>query len=266
MTRILHISDPHILPQGQLFQGQVDTAVALRRLLEGLAALLPRVAPVEQIVVSGDLTETACAGAYAHFADIMQHSPLPWSAVPGNHDSRTAMRQAFGDQNWLPAEGAINWRQDLPNLTLLGLDTLVEGAAHGALTEESCAWLADQLTDLAARPVLLFLHHPPMETGIDVMNQIGLKAPERLAELLAQHKRPLQIGCGHIHRVCHGLFAGHPVVSAPGVSHSIVLDPDGHMPLSWVEGGTGALLHSYDGQFRSDLIAPQDFGQAVGFV
>lgn len=266
MTRILQISDPHILPKGQLFQGKLDTAAALRHLLDGLRALLPQLAPVERIVVSGDLTETGCTGAYAHFAEIMQHSPLPWSAVPGNHDSRAEMRAAFGGQDWLPSEGAINWRQDLPELTLLGLDTLVEGAAHGELTEQSCAWLADQLKDLAARPVLLFLHHPPMATGIEAMNQIGLMTPERLSDLLGQHRGPLQIGCGHIHRVCHGLFAGQPVVSAPGVSHSIVLDPDGQLPLSWSEGGTGALLHSYDGQFRSDLITAQDFGQSVKFT
>ncbi|KIC08891.1 hypothetical protein RA19_18270 [Leisingera sp. ANG-M1] len=266
MTRILQISDPHILPEGQLFQGSLDTAAALRRLLRGLASLLPRIAPVDRIVVSGDLTETGCPAAYAHFSKLMQDSPLPWLAVPGNHDSRTAMRAAFAARDWMPAQGPVNWRQDLPGLTLLGLDTLVEGAAHGALSADSCDWLAEQLGSLNGRPALLFLHHPPMDTGIQAMNEIGLRTPGRLAELLRAHSGPLQIGCGHIHRVCHSTFAAHPAITAPGVSHSIVLDPDGRSSLSWAPGGTGAILHSFDGRFRADLITPADFGPPTPFA
>jgi len=37
MTRILQISDPHLMPEGALFQGRVDTAQALREMLSGLA-------------------------------------------------------------------------------------------------------------------------------------------------------------------------------------------------------------------------------------
>lgn len=56
MTRILHISDLHIMPKGQLFHDTIDTATALKDMLSGLARLLPAIGPVERLVISGDLT------------------------------------------------------------------------------------------------------------------------------------------------------------------------------------------------------------------
>ncbi|WP_332460297.1 metallophosphoesterase [Pseudophaeobacter flagellatus] len=94
------MSDPHIMPKGQLFQARIDTASALRRLLQGLGDLLPRIEPVAQIVVSGDLTETGCPAAYDHFVELMQDCPLPWRAIPGNHDNRAAMRARLPAQDW----------------------------------------------------------------------------------------------------------------------------------------------------------------------
>lgn len=47
MTRILQISDPHIMPEDALFQGRVDTAQALREMLSGLVGLLPAIGPVD---------------------------------------------------------------------------------------------------------------------------------------------------------------------------------------------------------------------------
>ena len=76
MTRILQLSDPHIMPEGALFKGRVDTAQALRAMLSRLAGLVPAIGPVERLVISGDLTEPGCAGAYAQFREIMAECPL----------------------------------------------------------------------------------------------------------------------------------------------------------------------------------------------
>lgn len=97
------------------------------------------------------------------------------------------------------------------------------------------------------------------------MYEIGLHAPERLAPLLHNHEGALLIACGHFHRLSHGLFAGHPFAIAPGASHSIMLDPEGQAPLSWIESGAGLLMHSFEGELRSDLILTQELGAATAF-
>lgn len=266
MTRILQITDPHIMPDGQLFQGRVDTAAALRAMLGGIDGLLPRIAPVRRIVVTGDLTETGCAAACARFRDIMAQCPLPWRAIPGNHDRRAPMRAALTDAVWMPTAGPINWREDLNGLTLLGLDTLVEGAAHGAVTEDALGWLQAALRDLVGRPVMLFLHHPPIATGITAMDDIGLRDPGPLAQVLAAYPGPLQIGCGHIHRMIVGNFAGRQVIIAPASSHAVSLDQRPQAPLCHAPGDVGAVLHHFEGGFRAALISVRDFTPGQPFA
>ncbi|MDR9394025.1 MAG: phosphodiesterase, partial [Roseovarius sp.] len=257
---ILQISDLHIMPEGQLFKGRIDTAAALRHILAGLTRLLPVIGPVERLVISGDLTETGCQGAYDHQRAIMADAPLPWRAIPGNHDSREAMRAFAAQDEWMPDDGPINWREDLDDVTMLGLDTLVEGADHGAVTDATLTWLEAALRDLRHRPVLIFMHHPPVDTGISEMDAIGLKPNPRLESLLRNHDGPVQIACGHVHRVIAGQFAGRQVTIAPGSSHAVGLDLRTDAGITFIPGHSGAVLHDIGAERRTLLISPEDFG------
>ena len=51
MTRIIQISDPHIVPHGQLAYGQVDTAKALTDCVETINRSLPEIGPVDMVIV-----------------------------------------------------------------------------------------------------------------------------------------------------------------------------------------------------------------------
>lgn len=258
MTRILQISDLHIMPAGQLINGSIDTAAALRHVLAGLTRLLPVIGPVERLLISGDLTETGCKGAYDHLREIMADAPLPWRAIPGNHDSREAMRTFAALEGWMPDHGPINWREDLEDVTLLGLDTLVEGAAHGAVTDAALAWLEATLRDLRHRPVLIFMHHPPVDTGISEMDAIGLTPNPQFEGLLRDHDGPLQVACGHVHRMITGQFAGRPVTIAPGTSHAVGLDLRVDGGITFIPGHCGAVLHDIGAEWRTLLISADD--------
>lgn len=259
MTRILQLSDLHVMPEGQLFNGTTDTAAALREMLAGLIGLLPVIGPVERLVISGDLTETGCKGAYDHLRAIMAKAPLPWCAIPGNHDSREAMHAFAAGAKWMPDEGPVNWREDLDHVTILGLDTLVEGAAYGAVSDQTLDWLAETLRDLSRRQVLIFMHHPPFETGISAMDDIGLVSNPRFEALLSDHDSPVQIACGHVHRMIVGQFAGRQVTIAPGTSHAVGLNLQRHAGVHFLSGHCGAVLHDIGIEYRTLLISPNDF-------
>ncbi len=62
MTRIIQISDPHIVPHGQLAYGQVDTAKALADCVETINRSLPEIGPVDMVIVAGDLTDFGTEG------------------------------------------------------------------------------------------------------------------------------------------------------------------------------------------------------------
>lgn len=265
MTQILHISDLHILPKGQLFYDQVDTAQALRRLVAALPDLEDLVGPIDRLVISGDLSESGCAASYETFMEIMEDVALPWRAIPGNHDHRDRMRAACAAQTWMPRSGALNWCEDLEQLTLIGLDTLCSGQPHGTLSAETLAWLQQQLEARQGHPILLFMHHPPFATGIAGMDAIGLHDSAPLAALLRGHTGPMQICCGHVHRSCFGSFANHPAFVAPGLSHSIVPNLTPQAPVRFTKEEAGIALHRFDQQLCSLTLQPSRYADSHAF-
>ena len=125
MTRIIQISDPHIVPHGQLAYGQVDPAAALAHGVETINRILPDIGPVDMVVVAGDLTDFGTEEEYQRFRKILEPLDVPYRAVPGNHDNVNTMRACFSDQPWMPSEGPINWAMEFDDLALIGLDSSV---------------------------------------------------------------------------------------------------------------------------------------------
>ena len=86
MTRIIQISDPHIVPNGQLAYGEVDTAVALASCVETIDRLLSEIGSVDLVIVTGDITDFGTKEEYQRFREIMGHLSLPYRVIPGNHE------------------------------------------------------------------------------------------------------------------------------------------------------------------------------------
>ncbi|MCM2293090.1 phosphodiesterase [Allorhizobium sp. BGMRC 0089] len=245
MTSILQLSDTHIVEEGSLAYGVVDTAAALEKAVITINAALERIGPVDVVIVSGDLTDFGSPQEYRRFRAITSALTMPILAVPGNHDRREAMRAAFADEDFMPQDGPINWHRTFEHLHVIGLDTLVEGEPYGLLTDETLAWLEKVLNGLDDRPVLIALHHPPFITRIGHMDRQNLKNGDALFAVLAQAKGEVRLACGHVHRMIATVQAGHAVFIAPSPSHAVALDhrPDGRPDLMLEPGGM--LLHHY---------------------
>ena len=259
MSRIIQISDSHILPHGHLAYGLVDTAAGLARAVKHIAAVLPEIGPVDSVIVTGDLTDFGSANEYARFREIMSALPLPWLAVPGNHDSREAMRLAYADQKWMSASGPICWSRDLPEFRVIGLDSSVAGMPHGELDEQTLAFLDQALATACGRPVLVGLHHPPFQTGILPMDVQSLHRPEELTTRAAAHNGEVRIVCGHVHRSVARLVDGLFCQIAPAPSHAVSLDFRDTNPNSFARESGAVMLHEWrNGGFVSHLLPITD--------
>ena len=121
------------------------------------------------------------------------------------------------------AKGQVG--QAAAGLHLIALDTVVPRQSHGALGPAQLAWLAGQLGQCRDEPVLLFMHHPPLPTGIEAMDACSLlEGGDELAALVRAHGRVQGILCGHLHRPVQMQFGGASLHVAPSVSHQIALD------------------------------------------
>ena len=138
--------------------------------------------------------------SYERFNTILSPLKLPVFLVPGNHDIRSSFRSAFSRAGYLPASGKLNWYQNVGEVHVIGLDTLIEGANAGELDGETLNFLESTLGKLENAPVILMLHHPPFKTGVKFMDSIGLcKGQDRFLELIGTYPGELIVVTGDTH-------------------------------------------------------------------
>jgi len=238
---LAQLSDPHILPPGRLFKERVDTAAMLRAAVAFANAHRPT---PDALLLTGDLTESGDAEAYAHLADILAAARMPVYLLPGNHDAREALRDAFPGHDHLPPEGFLHYAVTLGPLRLVVLDTLIPGAGDGELCAERLAWLEARLVESPTVPTVLAMHHPPIPMGMN-MDRHRLREPAALAALLGRHPQVRRILCGHVHRHVEGMLGGVPVSACPGTAHQVALDPEIDAPLHFSLEPPGMLLHAW---------------------
>ena len=220
---IAQISDLHIKRPGEKAYGVVDTAAALERCIAHLNGMKPQ---PDHVVISGDLVDGGAAEEYTHLKRLLAPLQAPFSAIPGNHDRREAMRAVFPDQSYAQSSGAMHLRVAAGGLDLVLLDSSVPGQPHGFLDAEALQWLDETLAADNARPALLFLHHPPFLTGIGHMDRQNLRNAGDLAAAIKRHPRARIVAAGHIHRSVLTQFAGIPATICPSPNHAVALDLD----------------------------------------
>lgn len=250
---IAQITDLHVKTPGRPAYGRVDTAGMLARAVEAIGALDP--AP-DVVLVSGDLVDFGLPAEYAHLRALLAPLRMPVLAVPGNHDERGAMAEAFADDPFLPRGGGfLHYAAEDWPVRLIGLDTVVPGSGAGRLCAERLAWLDARLAEAPDRPTVLFMHHPPFRTGLPHMDAIGLDGAEGLAEVVRRHPQVERVLCGHVHRPVQVRFAGTLASVAPSVAHQVwfglgpdvpdalVMEPPGFQLHLWIEG-QGLVSHT----------------------
>jgi 3',5'-cyclic AMP phosphodiesterase CpdA len=254
MTAILQISDTHIVPVGTMVSGRLETADVLLRLIGRINMIRDQIGSLDAVLVSGDLSDDGSDQSYVRFKTLMEPLRLPVHVITGNHDARAPMRRAFADQ--FPADGPLDFVQQIGDIHLIGLDTLVEGQGAGRLAPESLTFLANALAEARTSPVLLALHHPPFQSGIKFMDKIGLSNRAALGDVVRGHEGPLRIVCGHIHSLMVSDFAGHVAISAPSPCSTFAYDQRADAPVGFMALDGGCLLHRWDNGFQTIHIGP----------
>ncbi len=161
---IAHISDTHVRPRGQLYQGVVDSNAMLAAAVDTINALDP---PPDLIVFSGDLVDEGRPEEYAMARELLQPLRQKLLMIPGNHDHRQNLRDAFPEHDYFinDQDCSFVYSGSAP-VRIIGLDISVPDQHHGDMTDTATQWLDRTLALEPDKPTLIMMHQPPFSSGI----------------------------------------------------------------------------------------------------
>lgn len=255
---IAQITDTHVKPRGELLLGQMDSNGSLERAIARINGLSPL---PDLLVATGDLAADGRPEEYVALRQILDGARMPYLLLPGNHDDRGNLREAFPGQPF--GDGRfMMYAVDSWPLRIVALDTVVAGQPHGEQCPGRCRWLDETLAEQPDRPTLVMMHHPPFTTGIAHMDGMGLADPSGLAAVVAGHGQIVRILCGHIHRPVQTMFAGVPVSVAPSTSFQVELKLDDSKGIVLTKEPPAFQLHAWSagGELVSHTAYVEDYG------
>lgn len=194
------------------------------RFRETLARLLKAPNEPNMLVLSGDLTDRGDADSFEKIASELEQCSFPIYPMVGNHDDRAEMLRVFPDCPTMEG-GYVQYAVEQDGLLIIMLDTFEPGRHGGAFCEERAKWLSDTLEANPDTPTLIFMHHPPVISGIGWMDP-GPDEPwmVRMGDAIEGHDQILALHCGHLHRPINTQFRGFPLSVTPSVAPLVSMD------------------------------------------
>jgi Icc protein len=192
VVQLLQLTDTHLCasPGGKLLG--VDTDLSLQAVI----ALARRERPaVDAILATGDLSDQGAESAYKRLVDYFDGLCPQHYWLPGNHDDRSAMVRAAGEQR-LPV------CLETPHWLVVMLDSQVPGEVGGELGAEQLARLGDCLERArsAQQHVLVCLHHQPVPVGCDWLDDQMVADADALFSVLDRYQTARGVLWGHVHQ------------------------------------------------------------------
>lgn len=208
-AKILHITDTHLFADKQATLLGVNTHASFMAVMNEIEKVVDQ---YDLIVASGDFVQDGSEQAYHHFASLMSTFNTPCVWLSGNHDVPQYIHSVFAHYA-LPADKVIllgkKWQVIL-------LNSQVVGNAFGQLDTSQLALLENSLAHYPDRFALIFVHHHPIASGCEWLDQHGLKNSEALAQILNRYPRQVKaLGWGHIHQQIDSQWQDFQVFATP---------------------------------------------------
>lgn len=206
----------------------------------------------DRLMLTGDLTDHGDVASYEKLKTLIDACTFPVHLCVGNHDDRAAMKQVFPDLQ--TEDGFVQYVIDEPEVRIIVLDTLDPGHHGGAFCHRRAGWLKARLAEVPGKPVLIVLHHPPIETGIPWMTAHANEAWVVMLDKAIGDRSNVMMISGHIHRSITTQWRGRMLAVAPSTAPQVALEmapmdpatPD-ERPMIVAEA-PGVALHLWTGE------------------
>lgn len=249
MTLLIQITDTHILPPGEILYDEVDTRLHLAETVQQINRMRPL---PDVVMITGDLVEHGDKASYSHFLELIKPLKMPTYVVPGNHDNPQIMAEVFAGTSYFPTgDSTFQYAvEDLP-FRILALNSRSDGTELPGFDEHRLNWLRKELGQ-SDKPTLIALHHPPMTTGIELIDMGGSEWFQGIKSAVTETSHVKLVVCGHCHTDMCGRMGPVPVYMAPATAHQLVATRGLTIAPAAIDvAGTPVLHHFIDGEFVS---------------
>jgi Icc protein len=213
VMRIAHISDFHLPSRPGR---QVNGAYPYENLKKAVGEIKRQSPKVDLIVLGGDLFEDGDKADYAPVFELFGELQVPVHAVVGNHDHLPSLRKAAGPAANGNATGYYSFDQGGHHCVIL--NSAGTGKPYGRLEEPQLLWLSADLHEHRFKPILIFMHHPPFDSGVGWLDKIRLLNVEGFWGIIPPFAgNILGVFVSHLHLAVTCRYRQTLLVSSPGV-------------------------------------------------
>ena len=244
----IHVSDTHLVADTSLEAYGVNPHDNLERIIARISRLNP---PPTFVMFTGDLISDDEPQSYRHLKLLTDRLPSPAYFAMGNHDLRRPFRHVvLGEES--PGSEPHYYTFDAAGYRFVVLDSLIEGQVAGALDAAQLTWLDATLTDGSQQPTVVFMHHPPVPTGVDWLDAYTFGNRDDLLAILAQHRQVQRVFFGHVHMPIQITERGVPFTSVPSSAYQF--GDTVTAPKVWSGSPGYGIVHLFEGQLSSRVV------------
>ena len=187
---VAQITDCHLPADPQRPYRGINPYLNLRTLLKSVKSRKP-----DLLLATGDLSEDGSRRSYQALQALFSPLGVPVLALPGNHDDEHILAEVFPGS---PVDGIGVSEHGI--WKIIRLNSCLPGKPEGRLGEKPLAELADFLDNHGQCPMLIALHHQPVEVGSPWIDKYRLLESHQLLGLLDRHPNVKAVAWGHIHQ------------------------------------------------------------------
>ena len=245
---LIQISDTHLLADTNLESYGVNPYQNLERVIAHISHLDP---PPTFVIFTGDLISDDNPRSYRHLKLLANRLGSPVYFAMGNHDLRRPFRSIVLEEA-SPGSEPYFYAFDAAGYRFVVLDSVVEGQVAGELDATQLTWLDNTLAGGSQQRTVLFMHHPPVRTGVDWLDAYPFGNGRDLVDVLAAHRQVHRVFFGHVHMPIQITEQGIQFTSVPSSAYQFGDAVTG--PKVWSGSPGYGIVHLLDGQLSSRVI------------
>lgn len=204
-TLIAQITDCHLPADTQQTYRGINPHQNLKSLLKKVIAIQP-----DLLLATGDLSEDGSRVSYKVLKTLFKPLGVPVLALPGNHDDANLLAETFPGSpvDTIAVSNHGPWR-------IIRLNSCLPGKPEGRFSEKLLLELEDFLLRHEKHPLLISLHHQPIEIGSPWIDKYRLIDSEALLQLVDHYPNIKAVTWGHIHQAFETNRNGTAMLGSP---------------------------------------------------